>query len=102
MLFFFKRGKLNSKKLAEMEVSQFIALLFVYFTFTSSYQQLLDPSSNFTNYRRELVIATDKARAEEKCVVPLFSLIIKDLYFENESQPNKLPNGWIKFEVCNS
>ena len=33
------------------------------------------------------------------CVVPFFSLIIKDLYNQNESMSDKLSNGFIRFEV---
>lgn len=32
-------------------------------------------------------------------VIPFFSLLIKDIYFLNESCANRLPNGHVNFEV---
>lgn len=77
------RSKLSLEKLEELE-------------------RLLDPSGNFANYRSRLERATTSARTMKMntCVVPFFSLIVKDLYFQNESMSDKLPNGFIRFEKC--
>ena len=49
-------------------------------------QQLLNPSGNFNEYRSALDRSVDAAKLEKerRCVVPFFSLLIKDLYFLNE------------------
>jgi hypothetical protein len=48
----------------------------------------------------EAAITKTMMKKESDCVIPFFSLIIRDLYYQNESITNKLPNGQIRFEKC--
>ncbi|CAL8293833.1 ras-GEF domain-containing family member 1B-A [Gadus morhua] len=61
----------------------------------------MDPSSNFSNYRRSLQGALQRSLSatspREKVVIPFFSLLIKDLYFLNQSSPSRLANGHVNF-----
>ncbi|XP_063045422.1 ras-GEF domain-containing family member 1C-like [Engraulis encrasicolus] len=62
----------------------------------------MDPTGNFYNYRTALRGAAHRSRTahsnNEKIVIPFFSLLIKDIYFLNESCANRLPNGHVNFE----
>ncbi|CAL8344295.1 unnamed protein product [Lota lota] len=61
----------------------------------------MDPSSNFSNYRTSLQGALQRSLTatspREKIVIPFFSLLIKDLYFLNQSSPSRLVNGHVNF-----
>ncbi|CAI8058076.1 Ras-GEF domain-containing family member 1B [Geodia barretti] len=65
-------------------------------------EAFVDPFSNFSTYRHALVSAFAQASKsrEKMCVVPFFSLLVKDLYFLNEGMSNRLPSGHIRFEKC--
>jgi hypothetical protein len=53
----------------------------------------MDPSGNFKNYREEMA-----SLLQTEDVVPLFSLMVKDVYFTQEAAGSKfLPNGHINF-----
>ena len=54
-------------------------------------QTFLDPCNNFSTYRHALVSAIAQAnKSREKiCVVPFFSLLVKDIYFLNEGLSNR-------------
>lgn len=54
---------------------------------------LMDPTGNFKNYRASIAALTET----DSCV-PFFSLLIKDMYFINESAEALLSNGHINFE----
>lgn len=62
----------------------------------------MDPTGNFYNYRTALRGAAHRSQTahsnREKIVIPFFSLLIKDIYFLNESCANRLPNGHVNFE----
>ncbi|KAM6269852.1 ras-GEF domain-containing family member 1B isoform 2-T5 [Porphyrio hochstetteri] len=62
----------------------------------------MDPSGNFYNYRTALRGAAQRSSTahsnRERIVIPFFSLLIKDIYFLNESCANHLPNGHVNFE----
>ncbi|XP_077571360.1 ras-GEF domain-containing family member 1B-A [Stigmatopora nigra] len=62
----------------------------------------MDPSGNFYNYRTALRGATQRSvmanSSREKMVIPFFSLLIKDIYFLNESCANRLHNGHVNFQ----
>ncbi|XP_012697559.2 ras-GEF domain-containing family member 1C [Clupea harengus] len=62
----------------------------------------MDPTGNFYNYRTALRGAAHRSHTahsnREKIVIPFFSLLIKDIYFLNESCSNRLPNGHVNFE----
>nr|XP_032814000.1 uncharacterized protein LOC116944481 isoform X2 [Petromyzon marinus] len=62
----------------------------------------MDPTSNFCNYRTALRAAAQRAHAaqsdREKIVIPFFSLLLKDIYFLNESSPSLLPSGHLNVE----
>ncbi|NXP52734.1 RGF1B protein, partial [Heliornis fulica] len=62
----------------------------------------MDPSGNFYNYRTALRGAAQRSSTahsnRERIVIPFFSLLIKDIYFLNESCANRLPNGHVNFE----
>ncbi|XP_057688460.1 ras-GEF domain-containing family member 1B-A [Corythoichthys intestinalis] len=62
----------------------------------------MDPSGNFYNYRTALRGATQRSvtanSSREKIVIPFFSLLIKDIYFLNESCATRLHNGHINFQ----
>ncbi|XP_066303850.1 ras-GEF domain-containing family member 1B-like isoform X2 [Branchiostoma lanceolatum] len=62
----------------------------------------MDPTSNFSNYRASLMAALHRAAGahsnRERIVIPFFSLMVKDIYFLNETCSNKLPNGHVRFE----
>lgn len=55
-------------------------------------QAFVDPFSNFTTYRQALETAIGQAskNKEKTCVVPFFSLLVKDIYFLNEGMTNRL------------
>lgn len=64
-------------------------------------EHLMDPTGNFNAYRNCLLtamgsIAQDKQQTS--CVIPVFSLLLKDIYFLNQGNKNKCPNGLINFE----
>ncbi|XP_054613726.1 ras-GEF domain-containing family member 1B-A-like [Dunckerocampus dactyliophorus] len=65
-------------------------------------EHLMDPSYNFKNYRTALCDATEKSNTEdniqEKIVIPFFCLLMKDVFFLDESCANRLPNGHINLE----
>ncbi|XP_037114963.1 ras-GEF domain-containing family member 1B-A isoform X1 [Syngnathus acus] len=65
-------------------------------------ERQMDPSGNFYNYRTALRGATQRSitanSSREKIVIPFFSLLIKDIYFLNESCANRLHNGHINFQ----
>ncbi|CAL1616513.1 unnamed protein product [Knipowitschia caucasica] len=67
-------------------------------------ESLMDPSNNFSHYRTALRGATQrclKAQSpHEKMVIPFFSLLLKDLYFLNESCALRLDSGHISFQKC--
>lgn len=77
------RAKVNSAKLQEIEA-------------------LVDPVNNFSRYRQALALAITQAGQEEerRCVIPFFSLLIKDVYFLHEAMSDRLENGYIRFEKC--
>ena len=57
-------------------------------------QEFVDPVQNFSSYRQSLEDAIVKARTakEERpcsCVVPFFSLILKDIYFLHEGMSDR-------------
>jgi len=56
-------------------------------------EKILNPSSNFSNYRRAIAALADT----DPCI-PFFSLMVKDIYFINESSKKKLANGHLNFE----
>ncbi|KAI6649337.1 Ras-GEF domain-containing family member 1B-like isoform X1 [Oopsacas minuta] len=68
---------------------------------TSKFDKLMDtmnPSANFSNYRKSLKEAIDrKGDKKEKAVIPFFSLLVKDLYMVNETIPLNLDNGQVNF-----
>ncbi|XP_065910570.1 ras-GEF domain-containing family member 1B-like [Dysidea avara] len=64
-------------------------------------EHLMDPTSNFGAYRSCLLTAVSSVTQDKQqanCVVPVFSLLLKDIYFLNEANKNKCPNGLINFE----
>ncbi|KAK7912742.1 hypothetical protein WMY93_012953 [Mugilogobius chulae] len=68
------------------------------------FYSLMDPSRNFHNYRTALRGAGQRSlRASsdhEKMVVPFFSLLLKDMFFLNESCASELSSGHISFKKC--
>ena len=73
-------------------------------TFFLPLQHQMDPTSNFSTYRQSLTAAMQRALSAQegacdKIVIPFFSLLVKDLYFLNEGCSNKMPNGYLNFEV---
>ncbi|XP_035882563.1 ras-GEF domain-containing family member 1A [Phyllostomus discolor] len=62
----------------------------------------MDPSSNFCNYRTALQGATQRSQtansSQEKIVIPVFNLFVKDIYFLHKIHTNHLPNGHINFK----
>eukprot|EP00055_Hartaetosiga_balthica_P012111 m.57862 g.57862 ORF g.57862 m.57862 type:complete len:610 (+) comp7839_c3_seq1:29-1858(+) len=57
---------------------------------------LLDPTGNFKNYRkRHGAVVMQK----EVCAIPIFSLMVKDIYFTEEVTKKRLENGDINFSV---
>ena len=70
-------------------------------------QHQMNPTSNFATYRQSLTAAMQRALSAQegacdKIVIPFFSLLVKDLYFLNEGCSNKMPNGYLNFEVNRS
>lgn len=61
-----------------------------------TFEKHMNPSFNFSNYRTALAEALPAAD-EEKCVVPFFSLLVKDVYFLNHSMKSRLPDGQVNF-----
>ncbi|XP_054613152.1 ras-GEF domain-containing family member 1B-A-like [Dunckerocampus dactyliophorus] len=65
-------------------------------------EHLMDPSYNFKNYGTALCDATERSNTEdniqEKIVIPFFCLLMKDVFFLDESCANRLPNGHINLE----
>lgn len=55
-------------------------------------ESVLDPSSNFKNYRKTIA-----ALPEDAPCIPFFSLLVKDIYFIKEGS-KRSPNGHINFE----
>eukprot|EP00041_Stephanoeca_diplocostata_P034531 m.1182668 g.1182668 ORF g.1182668 m.1182668 type:complete len:648 (-) comp24538_c0_seq2:653-2596(-) len=55
-------------------------------------ESVLDPSSNFKNYRQTIA-----ALPEDAPCIPFFSLLVKDIYFIKEGSKQS-PNGHINFE----
>lgn len=70
-------SKLSSKQMTDLEQLEWA----------------LDPSCNFKNYRDEL-----SEKMDREAVVPFFSLLVKDIYFINESTDKMLSNGHVNFE----
>lgn len=66
----------------------------------------MDPSSNFCNYRTALQGATQRSQtansSQEKIVIPVFNLFVKDIYFLHKIHTNHLPNGHINFKVSSA
>ena len=56
-------------------------------------ENILNPSSNFSNYRSAIAALADTVPC-----IPFFSLLVKDIYFINESSKKKLANGHLNFE----
>ena len=57
-------------------------------------QEFVDPVQNFSCYRQSLQKAIEKASASKEerpcsCVVPFFSLILKDIYFLHEGMSDR-------------
>ncbi|XP_065827866.1 ras-GEF domain-containing family member 1B-like [Oscarella lobularis] len=65
-------------------------------------EQQMDPTSNFASYRGALTNAVESSSTEptnaKKCVIPFFSLLIKDIYVLNQVRASKLPDGRINFK----
>lgn len=68
--------------------------------------ELLDsfanPAGNFQTYRQSLIdtLSAGQVQDENFCVIPFFSLLVKDIYMLNESVPIKTPTGHINFDKC--
>ncbi|EGD83061.1 hypothetical protein PTSG_12059 [Salpingoeca rosetta] len=65
----------------------------------SLYEELewvLEPRSNFKNYREEVA---SLMLQQDTCVIPIFSLMVKDMYFTEESSKKRLANGDIDFDT---
>eukprot|EP01137_Pigoraptor_chileana_P023752 Opistho-2@90583 len=58
----------------------------------------MSPAGNFKNYRDILSVPDADAKPGSFCCVPFFSLMVKDLYFTVDANPNRLPNGHVNFE----
>ena len=61
-----------------------------------TFETHMNPSLNFSNYRTALAEAPSTGE-DDKCVVPFFSLLVKDIYFLNYSTKSRLPDGQINF-----
>ncbi|XP_006814037.1 ras-GEF domain-containing family member 1B-like [Saccoglossus kowalevskii] len=65
-------------------------------------EHLMDPTSNFSNYRQSLRAAIQRSQASiggcDRIVIPFFSLLVKDIYFLNEGCANKIANGHVNFD----
>ncbi|XP_077999248.1 ras-GEF domain-containing family member 1B-like [Glandiceps talaboti] len=65
-------------------------------------ENLMDPTSNFGNYRQALKAAVQRAQASiggcDRMVIPFFSLLVKDIYFLNEGCSNRLTTGHVNFD----
>ncbi|XP_070543951.1 ras-GEF domain-containing family member 1B-like isoform X2 [Ptychodera flava] len=65
-------------------------------------ENLMDPTSNFGNYRQALKAAIQRSKASiggsDCMVIPFFSLLVKDIYFLNEGCTNKLDTGHVNFD----
>ncbi|KAM8774189.1 ras-GEF domain-containing family member 1A isoform 1-T2 [Rhynchonycteris naso] len=63
----------------------------------------VDPSGNFCNYRTALQGATQRSHmansSQEKIVIPVFNLFVKDIYFLHKIHSTHLPNGHINFKL---
>ncbi|KAM6163471.1 ras-GEF domain-containing family member 1A [Rhynchocyon petersi] len=68
----------------------------------STLEHHMDPSSNFCNYRTALRGATQRSQMahsnQEKIVIPVFNLFMKDIYFLHKIHTNCLPNGQVNFK----
>ena len=62
----------------------------------------MDPLNNFSLYRKALEAAMGEASQskDESCVVPFFSLLVKDIYFLHEGVSNKLVCTCVCTCVC--
>lgn len=52
-------------------------------------EQQMDPSSNYQTYRSTIEAEMSTKHNVERGVIPYFSLFLKDLYANNESQKNR-------------
>ena len=60
--------------------------------------EIMDPSGNFNSYRKAVKEAIERRSDKKgKPVVPIFSLLVKDLYMVNETIPLNLDSGQINF-----
>eukprot|EP01147_Barroeca_monosierra_P002401 gene2401-5348_t len=57
---------------------------------------ILEPRSNFKNYREKL---SALVLQQDTCVIPIFSLMVKDMYFTEDSSNKVLKNGDINFDT---
>lgn len=57
---------------------------------------LLEPRSNFKNYRDEMA---SLMLQQGTCVIPIFSLMVKDMYFTEEASKKRLDNGDVNFDT---
>ncbi|XP_064396126.1 ras-GEF domain-containing family member 1B-like [Halichondria panicea] len=67
-----------------------------------SIEDFMDPMGNFSIYRHHLEKAVSEAnqgKSGQRWVVPFFSLIVKDIYFMQQSS-GKTPSGLIRFDKC--
>eukprot|EP00118_Oscarella_pearsei_P026761 m.310408 g.310408 ORF g.310408 m.310408 type:complete len:617 (+) comp51453_c0_seq1:149-1999(+) len=62
----------------------------------SELEHHMDPTSNFSCYRAALLDAA--GATERKCVIPFFSLLVKDIYVLNQVRKSKMPDGRINFK----
>jgi hypothetical protein len=63
-----------------------------------TFEKHMNPSLNFSNYRTALSEASASASTDDDmCVVPFFSLLVKDIYFLNISTKSRLPDGQVNF-----
>lgn len=58
----------------------------------------MNPASNFGCYRTMFKIANESTNGRFEFAIPFFSLFVKDVYFLNEGNSNRLPNGHVNFE----
>ncbi|XP_065195397.1 ras-GEF domain-containing family member 1B-like [Sycon ciliatum] len=61
-----------------------------------------NPSGNFNNYRVALVevMSVGQVQDESFCVIPFFSLLVKDIYFLNQGMKKQTAEQHVNFEKC--
>ena len=61
-----------------------------------------DPSGNFNYYRQSLldVMSMGQVQDESFCVIPFFSLLVKDIYFLNQAMKRQTTEKHVNFEKC--